>query len=74
MQSQHNLAKVLREVEAGYEVGITRRKKLVARILPPERDESVAFPDFGARAAAVWGKTWKGAKSDDLLNEARGER
>ena len=26
MQAQHNLASVLREVEAGYEVGITRRR------------------------------------------------
>ena len=31
METQHNLALVLREVAAGHEVGITRHKKLVAR-------------------------------------------
>jgi antitoxin (DNA-binding transcriptional repressor) of toxin-antitoxin stability system len=34
METQHNLSKVLREAEAGQEVQITRRKKVVARLLP----------------------------------------
>ena len=73
MQAQHNLASVLREVEAGYEVGITRRKKLVARLLPPEQPEKVQFPDFGERARSIWGGATQGTSSDDLLNETRGD-
>jgi len=44
MESQHNLAQVVREVEAGYEVGITRRKTLVARMLPPKRTTTSSSP------------------------------
>lgn len=74
MEAQHNLARVLREVEAGYEVGITRRKKLVARLLPPKPTDKVTFPDFDKRARRIWGDNTQGTSSDDLLNETRGDR
>ena len=74
MESQHNLAQVVREVEAGYEVAITRRKKLVARLLPPEEDDRVEFPDFAARATRIWGEHWQGSSTDELLDEGRGQR
>lgn len=74
MEAQHNLSRVLREVAAGHEVGITRRKKLVARLVPPEVEPAVEWPDFVTRAAEVWGNRWRGASSDDLLDEGRGER
>jgi antitoxin (DNA-binding transcriptional repressor) of toxin-antitoxin stability system len=72
METQHNLAKVLREIEAGREVQITRRRKVVARILPPETPPEVTFPPFVARARGVWGEKWTGAGSDELLDESRG--
>jgi antitoxin (DNA-binding transcriptional repressor) of toxin-antitoxin stability system len=74
METQHNLSKVLREVEAGHEVQITRRKKVVARLLPPLDAEAVEFPDFAGRARRVWGKTWQGASSDELLEESRSDK
>jgi antitoxin (DNA-binding transcriptional repressor) of toxin-antitoxin stability system len=74
METQHNLARVLREVEAGQEVQITRRKKVVARLLPPLKSEEIRFPDFGARARRSWGDRWKGASSDELLDKSRGDR
>lgn len=74
MEAQHNLSRVLREVAAGHAVGITRRKKLVARLVPPEDEPEVEGPDFMTRAAGVWGNGWRGASSDDLLNAGRGER
>ena len=74
MEVQHNLARVLREVEAGHVVGITRRKKLVARLMPPEVEEPVEFPDFEGRAREVWGEEWTGRGSDELLDETRGDR
>ena len=73
MEAQHNLARVLREVEAGYEVGITRRKKLVARLLPPEAPDKIRFPDFGQRARDTWGGITQGTPMDVLLGETRGE-
>ncbi len=59
---------------AGHEVGITRRKKVVARLLPPRDTGKVVFPDFGARARDIWGGGWQGASSDTLLEESRGDR
>lgn len=74
METQHNLARVLREVEAGHEVGITRRNQLVARLLPPAGESEVVLPDFVGRARKVWGGAWEGSSSDDLLDDSRGER
>ena len=74
METQHNLSRVLREVESGHEVVITRRKKVVARLLPPLQEDTVQFPDFAARARGIWGTKWNGASSDELLQESRGER
>ncbi len=74
MEAQHNLSRVLREVAAGQEVGITRRKKLVARLIPPAEDPEVQWPDFVSRAGEVWGSGWRGSSSDALLTETRGER
>ena len=74
METQHNLARVLREVEAGREVGITRRKQLVARLLPPAEILPVEFPEFTARARGIWKRGWKGTGSAALLDETRGSR
>ncbi len=73
METQHNLAKVLREVDCGESVTITRRKKPVAKLVPIEEDETT-FPDFNARARKTWSGDWKGASSDDLVAESRGSR
>lgn len=74
MEAQHNLSRVLKLVESGHEVGITRRNRIVARLLPPRDAGAVEFPDFGARARAIWAGGWKGASSDALLHEGRGDR
>jgi len=74
METQHNLALVLREVAAGHEVGITRHKKLVARLLPPPVPAVIELPDFVARARCVWHGGWNGTGSSELLEETRGSR
>ena len=72
METQHNLSQVLRVVEAGQKVGITRRKHLIAHVIPVQ--EPVEFPDFVERARKVWGEDWQGVTSGALLDESRGER
>ena len=74
MEAQRHLSRVLREVAAGHEVGITRRKKLVARLVPPEEEPAVEWPDFVARAGGVWRDGWRGVSTDVLVGEGRGER
>jgi antitoxin (DNA-binding transcriptional repressor) of toxin-antitoxin stability system len=72
METQHNLAAVLRIVESGLPVGITRRKELVAHIVPVRR--TLDSPDFLARAQKIWEKKWSATPSHSLLDETRGDR
>ena len=71
MEAQHNLAALVRKVEAGAEFVVTRRRRPVARIVPMEKEAPV-FPDFKERAQKIWGDTWSGAGIDELLDESRG--
>ena len=70
---QHNLSEVLSWVERGEEVRVLRRKKVVARLVPPE-PQAPRSPDFLGRAKAVWGATPKGARLSAILSESRGKR
>jgi len=74
MEAQHNLAALLREVEAGRELTITRRRKPVARLSPMPAGGPVVFPDFAARAGQTWRGAWQGAGTQELVDESRGER
>lgn len=71
-QVQHHLAEVLSWVEAGQEVQVFRRKKLVARFLPPD-PEPVKSPDFLARARGIWGNKPRGKRLSLIASEARGK-
>ena len=72
METQHNLSQVLRVVESGLQVGITRRKELVAHIVPVKK--TVDQPDFVGRAQKIWGGKGHATSSHLLLDETRGER
>ena len=72
-QAKNRLSELINRVEAGEEIAITRRGKVVARLVPP------AAPDGGQKASdAVEGlrATRRGVslgrlKSRDLLREGR---
>lgn len=68
------MAVLLREVEAGRELTITRRRKPVARLSPVPVDGPVEFPDFAARARKTWLGPWRGAGAQQLVDESRGEQ
>lgn len=74
---QHNLAAVIRRVEAGEEVAIYRREKAVARIVPVEPDSN-RHVDWSE--LSVWKKTafrrrrFPGKMISDLVAEGRGNR
>jgi len=75
MEAQHNLSKVLKQIEEGGSVYITRRGKVVAQIEPPGTNDPLEFPDFEKRARETWGgENWKGSSSEALLKSSRGER
>jgi antitoxin (DNA-binding transcriptional repressor) of toxin-antitoxin stability system len=70
---QHNLAEILTWVEHGQEVLVLRRKRVVARLLPPE-PRLVESPDFTTRARGIWGARPRGKRLSELAAEARGNR
>jgi prevent-host-death family protein len=72
---QHNLSKVLELVEDGEEVQVTRRNRIVAKIVPANHGaQKPKWPDFAARAEAIWGKRPKGKPASAILTEDREER
>ena len=72
---QHNLARVLQWVEEGEEIQVTRRDRIVARIVPPSHvSRKPSWPDFAKRAEAVWGKRPRGKPASKMVIEDRDER
>jgi prevent-host-death family protein len=74
MEAQHNLSKVMKTVEEGGAVYITRRKKVVAKLVPATPESPVQFPDFKTRAARSLQGEWTGTSSSSLLDQTRGDR
>lgn len=76
-EAQHNLAKVLHEVESGWTVQILRRKKPVARLVPVHSSgvmqEPTDWEGHERRMATVWGgRSVEGV--DAVLDDLRGGR
>lgn len=73
-QLQHHLSDVMHHVEHGEEVLITRRNRVVAKIVPAESQiERVDWPDFVGRAKAIVKKP-KGEPASQVGIEDREER
>ena len=76
---QHNLAAYLKRVEAGEDIVIRRRNKIVARLVAAG-EYGLAAPDPGwsrvrERREAAWGgKPAGGTPGSDMVRESRGER
>ncbi len=73
---QHHLSRVLEWVEGGEEVEVTRRKKVVARIVPAEDPEKKQpeWPDFEARLKELKKLGWRGKPLSEIIDEGRGPR
>ncbi len=63
---QHRLSEVLSWVESGEEVAVTRRDRVVARIVPPRRTQKPKI-DFAARLKAIYPKELPAAQSASAL-------
>ena len=72
---QHHFSKVLAWVEMGEEVQITRRNKLIAKIVPADtQGRGVTLPAFAARARQIWGETPVGKSLTETVLAEREER
>ena len=61
----------LREGEA---IAITRRKRIIARLVPERPTAAARMPDFGARLKSIYGKRIAKVSGAELLSLERGDR
>jgi antitoxin (DNA-binding transcriptional repressor) of toxin-antitoxin stability system len=76
---QHNFSSLLRLVSRGEEIEVYSRKKLVARIVPPQVGQSpfqpVDWSDLPSLLHSLWkGKMVHGSSTGKVLDDLRGER
>ena len=72
---QHNLAAVLEMVSRGQEIAVTKRGRVIARIVPA-RDTGgrVEWPDSAARMKRLGRVAARGTPPSVVIREMRGER
>jgi prevent-host-death family protein len=72
---QHNLAAVLDMVSRGQEVAVTKRGRVIARIVPARAPAGeVQWPDSAARMKRLGRGVARGTPPSRVIREMRGER
>ena len=72
---QHNLSRILRWVEDGEVVVITRHKRVVANLVPSAPSgATIQWPDFTGRMKAIWGNVPQGKPASRIIVDERSER
>ena len=73
---QHGLASVLSRVQKGQEIAVTKRGKVIARIVPATRAKGrLHWPNSAIRMKLLMsGGTLTGATPSEIIRELRGER
>ena len=73
---QQNLKKVIERVERGETLELTRRRRVVARLVPTAENRPVPpWPDLEARARAIFGdRILRDPSPSELLIQDREER
>jgi antitoxin (DNA-binding transcriptional repressor) of toxin-antitoxin stability system len=70
---QHHFKRLLSRVQQGEEVQVLYRKKLVARLVPPNPVAPIVSPNFLERAKRIWGESPSGLALSDLIARDREE-
>lgn len=72
-QLQHNLSEIMRLVDHGEEVRITRRNRVIARLIPDlESPRKIEWPDFAKRVNKL--RSIRGKPLSQIVIESRRER
>jgi len=72
---QHDLAAVLAMVARGQEIAVTKRGRVVARIVPARaKPGTVVWPDSAARMKRLGRSAGRGTAPSRIIRELRGER
>ena len=72
---QHNLAAVLDMVSRGQEIAVTKRGRVIARIVPArDTRKAIAWPDAAVRMKRLGPGANRGTPASAIITETRGER
>jgi len=72
---QHNLAAMLEMVSRGQEIAVTKRGRVIARIVPARKATGpVEWPDSVSRMKRLGKDAARGTPASRILREIRGER
>jgi hypothetical protein len=74
MHAQQNFSKVLRSIGPNESLALTRFDNKAPELQHSTKYAPPVFPDFVTRAETTWGTGWAVSPSQNLLDEARGER
>ena len=71
---RNDFHRVLSWIEDGEQVEITKRRRVVARLVPVKaKPKKLVWPDFEARRKKTFPNGVKGKPISEILDEARGE-
>ena len=72
---RHHFGRILHWIEDGQEVEITKRRRVIAKLLPVDaKAEKLHWPDFEARLRKTFPNGLKGRLLSEVIDEQRGER
>ncbi len=69
---RYNFAKIERMLRQGEEVQITKRRKVVARLIPEGTNAPATLPNFLKRLRAIYGDTCLAVSGAELFEKDRG--
>jgi antitoxin (DNA-binding transcriptional repressor) of toxin-antitoxin stability system len=69
---RYRFPQVEARLRQGEEIAITKRKRIIARLVP-ERPAKRKIPDFGARLKAIYGDRIAKVSGAELVSMQRGE-
>lgn len=68
---RYDFSKIERLLSQGEEVQITKRRKVIARLVPENGERPAKLPDFRARLRAIYGDKMLAVSGADLIREDR---
>ena len=68
---RYEFKKIERLLRQGEEIQITKRRRVIARLVPENTQSSAELPDFQARMRAIYGDKVLAVSGADLVREDR---
>ena len=68
---RYDFKKVERLLHRGEEIQITKRRKVIARLVPEKNQSQAKLPDFRARVRAIYGDKVLSVSGAELISEDR---